>query len=201
MLGSMAGTLTCPDCGNSWETHAYSDKSRCRVCRQVVYVPVAIRNRTVPRYESTPARRRQRAPGERSLIPSHDEAPASVRSQVTPKRSGPDLFDVLGGLAERFVATRVSQRSPAVTTTPARSMSSRLPVPQPLVPPVPQVSRVIPPGCPAYRLIVNCDCPFGWGTPDLPVAVKCPRHGPQRVLSSASSDTWTGRPLSVAVPA
>src|ERR1017187_6376954 len=129
MLGSMAGTLTCPDCGNSWETHAYSDKSRCRVCKQVVYVPVAIRNRTVPKYESTPVRRRQRVPGELSLVRSHDEAPASVRSQVTPKRSGPDLFDVLGGLAERFIAARAARRSPAVTMTPARSMSSRLTVP------------------------------------------------------------------------
>ncbi|MGO9334799.1 MAG: hypothetical protein ACLQCU_12255 [Acidimicrobiales bacterium] len=64
----------------------------------------------------------------------------------------------------------------------------------------PQVSRVIPPGCPAYRLIVNCGCPFGWGTPDIPAAVKCPLHGVRRVDSTASADAWTG-PLPLAVPA
>src|ERR1017187_5377860 len=107
----MAGTLTCPGCGNSWETHAYSEKSRCRSCKRTVYVPMAIRNRTAPSHESPPARWRGRIPGELSLIRSHDEAPASVRSQVTPKRSGPDLFDVLGGLAERFIAARAARRS------------------------------------------------------------------------------------------
>ena len=196
----MAGMLTCPDCGNSWEAHAYSEKSRCRSCKRSVYVPMAIRNRTTPRHESPPARQRGRVPGELSLVRSRDEAPASVRSQVTPKRSGPDLFDVLGGLAERFVAARAAQRSAAVTMTPARSVSSRLTVPQHLVPPVPQVSRFIAPGRPAYRLIVSCGCPFGWDTPDTPDVVVCPKHGNTRVASGSSSETWDGGPLPLAVP-
>jgi hypothetical protein len=134
------------------------------------------------------------------LVRSHDEAPASVRREVTPKRSGPDLFDVLGGLAERFVAARAAQRSPAVTMTPARSMSSRLTVPQSLPRPAPQVSRFIPPGRPAFRLLVGCGCPFGWDTPDIPDAVVCPKHGNMRVTSGWSSETWDGGPLPLAVP-
>jgi conjugative relaxase-like TrwC/TraI family protein len=88
----------------------------------------------------------------------------------------------------------------AIEAAPPPSTSSRSSASQFLPPLPPQVSRVIPAGCPAYRLVVDCGCPFGWGTPDIPVAVECPRHGPQRVLSSSSADTWTGRPLTLAVP-
>jgi hypothetical protein len=66
--------------------------------------------------------------------------------------------------------------------------------------PVAQVSRFIPAGCPAYRLVVGCGCPFGWDTPDIPDWIKCSLHERQRVLSSASSDSWGG-PLALAEPA
>jgi hypothetical protein len=116
---------------------------------------------------------------------------------------------VLSAAAETFLANHpatVAARAaagghgPAVTpVVAARSTSNRLTAVQFLPPPPPQVSRVIPAECPAYRLIVNCGCPFGWGTPEIPDWIECPVHERQRVLSSASSDSWEGRPLALAV--
>ena len=107
---------------------------------------------------------------------------------------GVNLFAVLSAAAETFFAnhaatvaarTAAGTHGPAVTpVVAARPTSSRSPAPQFLPPPPPQVSRFMPPGCPAHRLIANCGCPFGWGTPDIPIAVRCPRHGRQPVLSS-----------------
>jgi hypothetical protein len=107
---------------------------------------------------------------------------------------------MLSGLADRFVAAQVSRATAPNPEPPGLSTSERLTAPQ-LLPPPPQVSRVIPAGCPAYRLIVNCGCPFGWPTPDIPDWISCQLHERQRVLSSASSDSWEGRPLVLAVPA
>jgi hypothetical protein len=117
-----------------------------------------------------------------------------------PARGGDsgDLSGMLSRLAERFVAAQASQVA-TYPEQPAFSTSSPLTAFQSLPPPPPQVSRVIPLGCPAYRLIVNCGCPFGWKTPEIPDWIECPVHERQRVLSSASSDSWEGRQLALAV--
>jgi len=123
---------------------------------------------------------------------------------------GVNLFDVLNAAAETFLAnhpatvaarTAAGGHAPAVTpTTPARSMPGRPAAFQSIPPFPPQVSRFIPPGRPAYRLLVACGCPFGWDTPDMPVVVVCPKHGTTRVASGWSSETWRGGPLPLAVP-
>jgi hypothetical protein len=127
------------------------------------------------------------------------------------------LFDMLSAAAETFLAnypatvaarTAAGAHAPAVPLaaieTLARARDRLAPrtgatsaLPQ-LAPPV---SRVIPPGCPAYRLLVGCGCPFGWDTPDMPDVVLCPKHGNTRVASGWSSETWSAGPLPLAVPA
>jgi hypothetical protein len=113
-----------------------------------------------------------------------------------------DLFGLLSGLAEGLVAARSSASTPRVVpqpAAPARSRSSRLTAAQVLPAPPPQVSRLVLPGRPAFRLIVACGCPFGWDTPDMPDVVVCPKHGNTRVASGWSSETWSGGPLPIPV--
>jgi hypothetical protein len=163
----------------------------------------------------------------RRSLPSHAlsaargwESPEAGIEEFTANRSvsggGVSLFDVLSATAEAFLANHPAVAAartaagahapmalPSATGMHSRTrdqLASRMAAISALPQLAPQVSRFIPPGCPAYRLIVNCGCPFGWGTPGIPSAVECPRHGPQQVLSSASADTWTG-PLPAAVPA
>jgi hypothetical protein len=134
-------------------------------------------------------------------------------NESTANRSGSgggvDLWDMLGRTAETFLAnhpamvtarTAAGAHVPAVTpVVAARSTSSRSTAAQFLLPPPPQVSRVILPGRPAYRLVVSCGCPFGWDTPDMPDVVVCPKHGNARVASGSSSETWSGGPLPIPV--
>ena len=118
---------------------------------------------------------------------------------------------MLSAAAETFLADHpatVAARAaagghgPAVTpATPARSMPGRPTAFQSIPPFPPQVSRFILPGRAAFRLLVACGCPFGWDTPDMPDVVVCPKHGSTRVASGSSSETWSGGPLPLAVPA
>jgi hypothetical protein len=130
---------------------------------------------------------------------------ANARKQAADR--GADLIKLLMPYAQAFAANKNARRiaeaaaksGPAPTPSPPLSPAAS--APPVITPSLPMpVSRTIPKGHPAYRLIVNCGCPFGWPTPDVPEAVECPKHGHQAVVSTASTDGWTG-PLPLAVPA
>jgi hypothetical protein len=181
----------------------YNAGCRCSPCREANAEASRERRRRLASQAPSGAPSPRRQPGDEAAQLAASEIGEATSSRSVRGGSG-DLFGMLSGLAEGLLAAWSSAPASRVVPqleAPARSTSNRLTAAQFLPPPPPKVSRVIPPGCPAYRLIVNCGCAFGWGTPDIPAAVRCPRHGPQQVLSSASADTWTSRPLSVAVPA
>jgi hypothetical protein len=187
----------------------YNSGCRCALCTEANTAASRERRRRLASHAPSrpPSPRWQRGPDAAQLATSETSDVTSSRSV---RGGGINLFDVLSAAAETFLANHpatVAARAaagghgPAVTpVVAARSTSNRLTAVQFLPPPPPQVSRVIPAECPAYRLIVNCGCPFGWGTPEIPDWIECPVHERQRVLSSASADTWTGRPLTLAVP-
>ena len=53
---SVPATLTCPKCGNTWESYASSARTRCGACRSVVSVPAAIRRRSTDTGAQAPGR-------------------------------------------------------------------------------------------------------------------------------------------------
>jgi len=180
------GPITCDGCGRTWFCRVHGDHTTCRGCRKVVYVPPELRAGPVPlRHTGKPIGR----PRE----PKPDKAPRSIaRTKTAGLR--PDLGDLVVAAVSRSAAARVAERAATsasvlpVAPPVERSVS---PVKRPPTPP--QLSRKIPPGQPAYRLILaGCQCPLGWPTPDIPEAVNCPRHGYQRVDSCASADGWAG---------
>jgi hypothetical protein len=184
------GGCRCPSC-----TEANTEASRARRRRLVSHVP-----------SRPPSPCRQSGP-ETAQLATSEVSQASSRS-VRGGGSG-DLFGILSGLAETFLAnhpatvaarTAAGGHGPAVTpVAPARSMPGRPTAFQSIPPSPPQVSRFILPGCPAFRLVVGCGCPFGWDTPNMPDVVVCPKHGNTRVASGSSSETWSGGPLPLAV--
>ena len=125
------------------------------------------------------------------------------------------LFDMLSAAAEAFLANHpavVAARTaagahapmalPSATGTLSRArdqLAPRTGATSKLPQIAPQVSRFILPGRPAFRLLVDCGCPFGWDTPDMPDVVVCPKHGNTRVASGWSSETWSGGPLPIPV--
>jgi hypothetical protein len=189
----------------------YNGGCRCALCTEANTAASRARRKRLASHAPSrrPSPRWQRGPDAAQLATSEMSDVTSSRS-VRGGGSG-DLFGILSGLAETFLSnhpamvaaqTAAGGHGPAVTPVlAARSTSSRSSVSQFLPPLPPQVSRVIPPGCPAFRLLVGCGCPFGWGTPDMPLVVVCPKHGNTRVASGWSSDTWSGGPLPLAVPA
>jgi len=46
---TVSTTLTCPKCGNTWESYASSARTRCGACRSAVSVPTARRHGSVDR--------------------------------------------------------------------------------------------------------------------------------------------------------
>jgi hypothetical protein len=180
----------------------YNGGCRCALCTEANTAASRARRKRLASHAPSrpPSRRRQ---------PGH-EAPQRAVAEIgeaTSSRSvrvgSNDLFGLLSGLAQSLVATRSSAPAPRVvpqSAAPARSTSRRSTGAQVLPAPSPQVSRVIPPGRPAFRLLVDCGCPFGWDTPDMPDVVVCPKHGNTRVASGWSSETWSGGPLPLAVP-
>jgi hypothetical protein len=180
----------------------YNGGCRCSPCREANAEASRERRRRLASQAQSRAPSPRRQPGDEAA-----QLAASEIGEATSSRSvrvgSNDLFGLLSGLAQDLVAARSSAPASRVVpqpAAPAPSASSRLTAAQVLTAPPPQVSRVIPPGRPAYRLIVNCGCPFGWPTPDMPDVAECPKHGRQAVLSTASADGWT-RPLPLAVPA
>jgi hypothetical protein len=191
MLGTSngwRGPLTCGRCGHQQRTRARGDHTRCRECGASIYVPANLQHRAILRP--------YRQPGPKPK-PKADKAPRSV----TTTRTVPNT-DALGGLltfATNYAAARAAAKS-APKLAPMVAAVERPAPPVRLPPSVPPISRVLPKGRPAYRLVTACLCPVGWHSPDTPAAVECPKHGRQAVLSTASADGWAG-PLPLAVPA
>jgi hypothetical protein len=188
----------------------YNGGCRCALCTEANTAASRVRRNRLASHAPSrpPSPRWQRGPNAAQLATPEISDITSSRS-VRGGGSG-DLFGMLSGLAETFLAnhpamvaarTAAGGHGPTVLPgTPARSMPGRPTAFQSLPPSPPQVSRVIPPGRPAYRLLVGCGCPFGWDTPDMPDVVVCPKHGNTRVASGWSSETWCGGPLPLAVP-
>jgi hypothetical protein len=179
------GGCRCPSC-----TEANTEASRARRNRLASHAP-----------SGPPSPRRQ--PGDEAAQLAASEISEATSSRSVRAGSG-DLFEMLSGLAEGLLTAWSSAPASRVVPqleAPARSTLNRLTAAQFLPPSPPQVSRVIPHGRPAFRLLVACGCPFGWDTPDMPDVVVCPKHGNTRVASGWSSETWSGEPLPLPVPA
>jgi DNA-directed RNA polymerase subunit RPC12/RpoP len=89
-------SMTCPHCGNEWQSIASSRSTRCANCGLNVYVPVGLRGgagaeRDSPIPTMSPAeamRRRRRASGATALkMPPPPTAPPVRPSSVLPTRS------------------------------------------------------------------------------------------------------------------
>ena len=83
--------VTCPNCGEIWQSQSLTGKTRCRSCRHQVYIPTEIRDHArqtgqIPRYE--PARqpalyRRRHAPqASRSAPIRRKRADASTSARL-----------------------------------------------------------------------------------------------------------------------
>jgi hypothetical protein len=185
------GPITCDGCGRTWFCRVHGDHTTCKECRKVVYVP--------PELRSGPGRRaRTGNPIGRPREPKPDKAPRSVTTmRQEPPRQDPVAI-ALGyatAAAKVLAARRARQGVASPAPTRAASLAKQ---PAPLRPGPPPVSRMIPAGSPAYRLILaNCRCTYGWPSPELPAEVVCRRHGRQRVESSASADGWGRLPVAV----
>jgi hypothetical protein len=194
----------------------YNGGCRCPSCTEAnTEASWARRNRLASHAPSgPPSPRRQRGP-EATHFPTSEISEAATSRSVS--GGGVNLFDVLSAAAETFLANHpaaVAARTaagahapmalPSATGIHSRTRDQLAPrtVAISALPQLaPQVSRFIPPGCPAFRLLVGCGCPFGWDTPDMPDVVVCPKHGNTRVASASSSETWSGGPLPLAIPA
>jgi hypothetical protein len=181
----------------------YNNGCRCTPCTAANTQAQRKRRRSLPSYALHSARGRE-SPGIEAGI-NESTASRSVGG------GGVNLFDVLSAAAETFLAnhpavvaarTAAGGHGPAVTpVVAAPSTSSRSPASQFLPPPPPQVSRVIPPGRPAYFLQTSCGCPFGWNSPETPGQVRCSAHGHVLVLTAYASDMYRGYVLPLAIPA
>lgn len=179
----------------------YNNGCRCPPCTSANTQAQRKRRRSLPSHALSSARG-WKSPGIEAGT-NESTANRSVGS------GGVNLWDVLSAAAEAFLAnhpavvaarTAAGAHGPAVTPVlAARSMLGRPTAFQSIPPPPPQVSRLILPGRPAFRLLVACGCPFGWDTPDMPDVVVCPKHGSTRVASGSSSETWSGGPLPIPV--
>jgi hypothetical protein len=183
----------------------YNGGCRCALCTEANTAASRERRRRLASHASSrPRSPRLQSGPETAQFATSEVSQAPSRRSVRRGGNG-DLFGMLSELAERILAAQSAAPTSRVTTllpeAPARSTSSRSTAAQVLPPPPALVSRVIPPGRPAFRLLVGCGCPFGWDTPDMPEVVVCPKHGNTRVASGWSSETWSGGPLLLAVPA
>jgi hypothetical protein len=193
----------------------YNDGCRCPSCTEANTLASRERRRRLASHAPSRLPSPRRQPGDEAAQLAASEIGEATSSRSVRGGSG-DLFGMLSAAAETFLANHpaaVAARTAAGAHAPmalpsATGMHSR--TRDQLAPRTaaisalpqlaPQVSRFIPPGCPAFRLLVGCGCPFGWDTPDMPDVVVCPKHGNTRVASASSSETWSGGPLPLAVP-
>ena len=181
----------------------YNGGCRCSPCREANAEASRERRRRLASQAQSRAPSPRRQPGDEAA-----QLAASEIGEATSSRSvrvgSNDLFGLLSGLAQGLVAARSSAPASRVVpqpAAPAPSTSSRSPASQFLPPPPPQVSRVIPPGRPAYFLQTSCGCPFGWNSPETPGQVRCSAHGHVLVLTAYASDMYRGYVLPLAIPA